>query len=221
MKEELFNEQNLERKFKCNFCQQLINESSKDLFYNSTNNNIIEYFHEECYKNNNTSNNNIFHFNKLNINDEKYKLYESHKKKIMNKLENDNILDKELSKYLFFDLDNKFKKMDINLFIKGIEKLKKSLLKNKAIKIKLIGKKLKQYQELIKDNNIEKKKKEWMKNWKEKINKYFKDNEKNIKRWIILKSSKINNDKKKKNLVFLNYEYKELKKKKMKLIYIK
>ena len=87
MKEELFNDQNSDIKLNCKYCQQSINDNSIDLFYDYSTNNIIKYFHEECYNKNNIRDViNFFNFKKLNINDGKYHLYKIHKMNIMNKL---------------------------------------------------------------------------------------------------------------------------------------
>ena len=52
--------------------------------------------------------------------------------------------------------------------------------------------------------------KEWVNNWKEIINKYYKNNSKQIKKWVILKSYEKIYDTNKNSQLYLIYELNEV-----------
>ena len=213
---ELFELDNLKKKFICKYC----NSRKKDLYYNSKN----EYFHETCYKKYNKSKK--FKFKELDVDGFIFNKYNESKNNILKKTKNDKIFDEKMINNFFENCEKNFlptnsiftrwinKTLLINTDIisKYIDILKYEVLKynfEKEDKInKIIGKEYNECKNLLKKNDEQKNKKyqEWIKNWKETINKYFNDNRQKINKWVLLKSY----EKKKKKLFRNKLEYKVL-----------
>jgi len=214
--------------FICIYCKK--NENEDYLYYNSKKINK-KFFHKSCYIENHNLNSNNFNFEKLD---------EEKKEKIKNELYNNcknNIIEninknykefKAIIESFFKNCENKFETkksflffgktlvIDNNKMKKEIDKTKNRLKADlEQRKKNIIGKELQIYSELLKDekNNINTKYINWIKNWKEKINKYFNDNKNKINKWIVLKTfNNIKNDK------YISYEYKEIIKQKIVIV---
>lgn len=205
---DLLEDKTIKEIFICNFCRKRDN-SSDSIFYDE---NQKLCFHKKCFiEQKNEWNKNINEINLYTskiVEDERIKLYEKYKEEILKK---DNIfksliknffknyeegVSEEKLYYIFYTKKIKINKVKL---INSIDKLKensyKYAKKNESVKKEILNRELQKYNEIqinANKNNI-------LNNWKikiiSKLNKYFKENMKNIKEWIVLKDFKIINEK--------------------------
>ena len=211
---ELLNKENINNIFKCKYCSNInINIFDPSQIYISD---TKEYFHKDCFinkeKNKKFNFKNIVETNIIYM--EKLQLYEKYKKEILNSGE----IFKTYIESFFTKCEKRFKKFEIKKeggwwFEYYLPKLNifSSSKNNYIIDEEVITdeyKKMKNnnYDDLIKNRNIifQKEFKNYssqseginnfsiLHNWKTKmisrVNDYYKKNEKNIKKWIIVKS---------------------------------
>ena len=209
MNTDLFSESIYLKKMKCVFCKS----SSKDeeLYYGFNRSKKKILYHLRCDRKLIISK-----INKLNekeyIHLLEYDLYKNYKDKIKKK----NSIVKEKIEIFFENCEKKFTQNNKDKNTKIIDKtiLNEEIENLKRDSYNYIIKNEQKIKELIGENEFNKYKsnfnyEELKKIWKEKINKYYKDNNNKIKKWVILKSLEY-----KKNKVFLSYELKEIKIKK-------
>ena len=214
---ELLNDNFFNRKYICHYCKDTKN--TNELYYNKKK----KYFHKSCYLNNN-KNNSQFNFNELDEDAkeiEKNELYVICKNNILSKIGNKKNKKNELIIRLFSNCEKKFEIIenknawiiDKNILFEEIQNFKNLIFEhnynNKEGNKKLIEKEYEEYRKFLNDKDRDAKCKEWKKNWKEKINKYFNESQKKIEKWIILKSYTKNKKNKSEFNYFFDYEYKE------------
>ena len=226
----------LDNTFKCQYC----NEKAKELYYTSNNNSII-YFHLQCKKNiiniNNYSSSTILIPNNLDSS-QKYSLYCTIKKIIIENTKNNEIFEKKMIEKFFEDCEKKFKSVvnsgmkqffnffsgknvliiDKKVILEEIENLKKEVFlyinknENEKIKKDFFVKNIIEYKlSKKKTKKIINNEENWFEKWKDNFNKYFNDNKQKINKWIILHIfDKIKRSRKKKEYdIFISYEYNE------------
>ena len=217
--EKLINDNFLNDKYKCQYCKKSIEEDNQDLFVNSNN-----YFHEKCYKLIDKTEH--FNFVKLKIDNEIYNLYSNCKSTILSK--NYNILQKNEIEQFFTliegNLKNKNSISDIDRslikaeFERFKKKLNKNIYENEQRKNQIISEEYKKYNDLVSDKEKYKNKsKEWINNWKRKINENFNLNKNKIFNWVVIKKCEIiqNNNLGNKYDIYLYYDIKNKIDKKM------
>ena len=228
MNKELFDIDKYEKEICCKYCSKNQEKNSSELYY--IKDDEEQFFHDSCYLKSN-KNKAKYKLKKLNKNEyidfKKYQSYIDLKENIIRR--SGNIIDK--IEEFFKNCECKFKRVSLvndkssnicdyiliveqNIIQDEIENLRNStfnsFLNNELKKEDLIENELKKSQEFYKlnENIINKKYSEWMNNWKIKINNYYKNNSKIIKKWVNLKSSENKNNNSSKT--YLIYEIKEI-----------
>ena len=209
MNNELFDINKYEKEIRCKYCPKNQEKKLEELYYIKENKN--SFFHISCYNNNKKKMN--VSLLKLDKNEyityKKFKFYQELKQSIIKKC---GIL-KDLIDEFFNNCESKFKSLSYlgywaslinlreNILIvnqaviqEEIQKLrisaKDSILSNEKKKKDLIGTEIKKEKEFYKlaPNIKNNKYNVWMNYWKETINNYYKNNSKNIMKWVTLKS---------------------------------
>ena len=196
------NKNNIGKLIKCEECKQIKNNDIEDFNY-IIKNNMIFYFHINCYKkylskNNNDNNIEISPIKNVKDNEEKIVLYEKLREfyKIKKELiisEKDNYKHDILIKY-FQTCEESFK-YHSQIFNQKILSEEKENIKDyftleyyDKLKKELIPNEIKIYEGLKSNKNYKNIFIRWETNWKNKINNYIKEN--NIMKFILLKSCK-------------------------------
>ena len=227
---ELFDINKYDQEIFCKYCSKNQENNSSELYY--TQDNEEQFFHNSCYNKYNSKNKAKYKLKKLNKNEYiECKIYKSYIDLEENIIRNSGIIKDKIEEF-FKNCECKFKRVSLvnykdskiymdniliveyNIIQDEIENLRNtvfnSFLKNEQKKEDLIENELKKSKEFYKlsENIINKKYSEWMNNWKKKINNYYKNNSKNIKKWVNLKSSEIKNNNSSKT--YLTYEIEEI-----------